>query len=259
MPKNSLLSGKRILVTRPARGAETFAAALREVGAIPIVAPTIEFQPPDDAFAAVQAVRTARNHAWIVFTSATGVDAFFDRLDEQREDARALGDAKVAAIGIKTSQALRERGVYSDLVPQSFVAEDLAQALIVASQTGDEILIYRAQEARDVLPERLSEAGRKPLVVAAYKTVTRKDPQLAEKVASCDVVTFTSASTVRGFAQNLGGSSAAADAAKEKIVACIGLITAQEAQAMGIRVDAVAQEYTADGLLRALERTASAT
>ncbi len=258
MPTSSLLSGKRVLVTRPVRGAETFASALREHGAIPVIAPTIEFQPPDDVAAAEQAVRTARNHAWIVFTSATGVDAFFDRLEEQREDARALGDARVAAIGIKTSQALRARGVYADLVPQSFVAEDLAQALIAASKTGDEILIYRAQEARDVLPGRLNAAERKAHVVAAYKTVWRDDPEFANKVASCHVLTFTSASTVRGFARNLGGADAAAKAGHGKVVACIGPITAREAQAIGLRVDAVAQEYTADGLLRALESTASA-
>lgn len=253
MSTTSPISGKRVLVMRPDGQNAGFAQALRALGAQPVLAPVITFEPPDDPAAAVQAVRTARNHAWIVFTSANGVHAFFDRLQEQREDARALGEAKIAAIGLKTAHALRERGIYADLVPNSFVAEDLARALIVASKPGDEILIYRAQEARDVLPEELKRAGRVPIVVPAYKTAFTEDPQFAAKVAGCDILTFTSASTVRGYAHNLGGAAAALEAAKGKIVACIGPITANEAREFGLTVHAIASEYTADGLVRALE------
>ena len=253
-----MLKNKRVLVTRPAHQSDEFAAGLLALGAVPVLAPTIEIAPPDDPAAAEQAAYRAREFAWIVFTSANGVRVFFDLLDARREDARALGDSKIAAIGIKTSQALRRRGIYADLVPQTYVAEDLAEALIAASKTGDAMLIFRAQEARDVLPERLRERDRHPHVVAAYKTVYTDDPQLAERARSCDILAFTSASTVRGFAHNLGGNEGAAQAASGKTVACIGPITAQEARSIGLRVDAIANEYTADGLLRALERLTSA-
>ncbi len=87
------------------------------------------------------------------------------------------------------------------------------QALIAASQPGEKILLYRAQEARDVLPERLRAAGREPWIVAAYKTVFTQDAEFAGKVARSDILTFTSSSTVRGFAHNLGGDAHAAKAA----------------------------------------------
>ena len=213
--------------------------------------------PPDDLPAAQRAVNCASENAWVVFTSANGVRAFFNLLSERREDARALGNAKIAAIGIKTSQALRERHVYADLVPQSYVAEHLADALVAASKPGDAMLIYRAEEARDVLPDRLREAGRVPAVVTAYKTVVADDPQFAQKVAQSDVLTFTSASTVRGFAHNLHGNASAAHAAQGKLVACIGPVTAQEAGKTGLDVAVVADEYTTGGLLAALERALS--
>jgi uroporphyrinogen III methyltransferase/synthase len=210
--------------------------------------------PPDDRTAAEQAVNSASENAWVVFTSANGVRAFFDVLKARREDARAFGSAKIAAIGIKTSQALLEHRVYADLVPQSYVAEHLADSLIAASKPGERILIYRAEEARDVLPDRLRQAGREPVVVSAYKTVFTDDAEFASKVAQSDILTFTSASTVRGFAHNLHGNAAAAHAAQGKLVACIGPITAEEAHKIGLDVDVVANEFTADGLLTALER-----
>ena len=251
---NAPLAGKRVLVTRPAHQSAEFAHALEARGAIPVLAPAIAMLPPDDPVAARRAVNEVAENAWVVFTSANGVRAFFSILKERREDARIFGAAKIAAIGIKTSQALLERNVYADLVPQTFVAEDLADALIAASKPGDPILIYRAEEARDVLPDRLRDAGRAPNVVTAYKTVFTDDPQFGEKVAQCDVLTFTSASTVRGFVHNLHGPAAAAHAAQGKIVACIGPITAEEARITGLDVAVTAQEFTADGLLIALER-----
>jgi uroporphyrinogen III methyltransferase/synthase len=231
---------------------------LRDAGAEPVLAPAIELIAPDDPVAAEEAVHRAADYAWIVFTSANGVRVFFEKLRARREDARALGFAKVAAIGIKTSHELLRHRVYADLVPQSYIAEQLADALITATKPGDTILIYRAEEARDVLPVRLREAGRDAHVVAAYKTVYTNDPAFAAKVASCDVITFTSASTVRGFVHNLHGPAAAAHAAQGKIVACIGPITADEARKNGFDVRVTADEFTADGLVAALENATPA-
>ncbi len=232
---------------------------LRDAGAEPVLAPAIALVEPDDRASAEQAVARAAQYAWVVFTSANGVHAFFDVLRSRREDARTFGKAKIAAIGIKTSQTLLQYNVYADLVPQSYVAEDLAQALIAATNSGDTILVYRAEEARDVLPLRLREAGRAVDVVAAYKTVFTNDPQFAQRVAYCDVLTFTSASTVRGFVHNLHGADAAARAARGKVVACIGPITADEARKHGLDVAVTADEFTASGLVAALQAAASAT
>jgi len=247
------LFGKRVLITRPARQAETFARALYARGVEPILASTIAIVPPDDASEANRAIDDLANYRWIVFTSQNGVDAFFDRLASLDSDARYVGATRVAAIGAKTAERLREHGIRPDLVPAVFISEEIGRALIEASHLGDRILIYRAQEARDVLPQMLEDAGRAPHVVSAYKTIFDVDPEFAQKVARADVLAFTSASTVRGFVELLGGAKAALDASRGKLIACIGPVTSDAAEELGLHVDVVADVYTTDGLLDALE------
>ncbi len=248
-----VLFGKRVLITRPGRDASHFARLLLAAGMEPIVAPTIETGPPDDVQAAFRAVEEAAQYAWIVFLSRYGVDAFFDRLHERGKDARALSPAKVAAIGPKTAQRLREVGLIADLASGRSTSEDVARDLLAQTVPGDRVLIYAAQEGRDVVRDVLEKNGRLSVAVAAYKTAFTSDPHFASKVARADVLTFTSASTVRGFAALLGGNAAAAEAARGKIVACIGPVTAEEARAIGLHVDVTPQEFTAEGMLAALE------
>jgi uroporphyrinogen III methyltransferase/synthase len=99
----------------------------------------------------------------------------------------------------------------------------------------------------------LEDAGREPHVVAAYKTVFDVDPEFALKVERADVLTFTSASTVRGFVELLGGADAARIAARGKLIACIGPVTTEAADELGLHVDVVADVFTTQGLLDALE------
>jgi uroporphyrinogen III methyltransferase/synthase len=247
------LFGKRVLVTRPAGSADTFAALLREAGAEPLKAPTIAINPPADERAADDGVRYVRAYQWIVFTSVNGVSSFFERLRAQGGDARRLGDVNVAAIGPKTAATLGEHGVRADFVPARYVAEEVAGGLLERTQPGDRILLYRAQEARDVLPVRLRAAARFVDDVAAYATVFTEDPSIAAAAEAADVWTFTSSKTVEGFIANVP------DAARlrgHKIVACIGPITADTARLNGLTPDIVAEEYTVEGLCEALELAA---
>jgi uroporphyrinogen III methyltransferase/synthase len=243
------LFGRRVLVTRPAHQADDFALSLWEAGAEPIVAPAIAIGPPDDPAAARGAVARVREFDWVAFTSRNGVDAFFDVLGELGRDARAFGDARIAAIGPKTGEALARRGIRVDLIPVEFVNEAVAAELLARSAPGDRVLVYRAQEARDVLPETLREQGRVVDVVAAYRTRFVEDPEMGAKAERADIVTFTSPSTVAGFVHNVDD---AATLLAGKTVAAIGPITANAAREAGIRVDVVAEEFTVDGLVRAL-------
>jgi uroporphyrinogen III methyltransferase / synthase len=247
------LFGKRVLVTRAGHQADAFAWALLSRGAEPILAPTIAIVPPDDAGSADRAIEQLASYAWIVFTSQNGVDAFFAHLGVRDADARAIGRARVAAIGERTAEVLRSYGVRADLVPSEFVSEEIGRALIERSQSGDRILLFRAQEARDVLPQMLEDAKLRVTVAAAYKAVAATDPAFAQKVARADVLTFTSASTVRSFSSLLGGDAQAASAASGKLTACIGPVTAHAASQVGLEVDVVAHVYTTAGLLFALE------
>jgi uroporphyrinogen III methyltransferase / synthase len=247
------LFGKRVLITRAGDQSDAFARALLERGAEPILAPTIAIEPPDDLQALEQALDALSTFTWVLFTSQNGVDSFFARLAERNADARALAGTKVAAIGERTAQRLRTYGVRADIVPREYVGEEAARAVIERSRPGDCVLLYRAQGARDAVVRIFQESERRVRDVAAYKTVVPSDAAFEQKVSRADVLTFTSASTVRGFATLLGGKRFAVRAAGARCVACIGPITAQAAVDAGLNVDVMASSYTTAGLLDAID------
>jgi uroporphyrinogen III methyltransferase/synthase len=249
------LFGKSVLVTRPAGQNAEFAQQLWEAGAEPLLAPTIAIGAPDDIAAAAAAVARVNTYAWVVFTSRNGVDAFFELLAASGHDARAFGPAKIAAIGPKTAAALRAHGLRADFVPPSYVNEALAEGLVNETAAGDRVLLFRAQAARDVVPEVLRAAGREVDDVAAYTTRFVDDATLRERAQRADIVTFTSASTVHGFVHNV---SDAPDVLAHATIAAIGPVTAAAARELGIRVDVIAEDFTVDGLMHALETVVTA-
>lgn len=252
------LFGKRVLVTRPAgRGANRIAARLAALGAHAVLAPTVQIGPPDDASALVRESARAAQYAWTVFLSQNGVEAFFAQLARDGKDSRAFAGTRIAAIGGKTAEALAAFGIRAELVSGRSTSEDVVEDLLERTARGDRVLVIAAQENRDIVRSVLAENGRVPTTVAAYKTSVVADPEFARKVEPCDILTFTSASTVLGFATLLGGSEAAAAAARGKSVACIGPITACAAEEIGLRVDVVPEAFTTEALVEALEARAA--
>lgn len=247
----SALTGKRVLITRPRADADELSERLVAAGAQPLEAPTIEIGPPDRPARAEQVLDELESFKWIVFTSVHGVDAFFDRLGAGAP--RALAEISVAAAGPKTAQRLTSRGARADVVPTRYVGEEVARALIERTAAGDRILLYRAQGARADLPATLRAAGRRVDDVAAYKTMTVRDPAIAERASLADVWTFASASAVRGFLENVADAPALA---RQRTVACLGPITAAAARAAGLPVHVVAERYTVEGLIASLEGAA---
>ena len=243
------LFGKRVLITRPLAQADELGTRLWEIGAEPLVAPAIAIVPPDDPSAPLRAIAELRSYAWVAFTSRNGVEAFFAHLDADGRDVRIFGDVRVAAVGPATASALEARGVRADFVPETALGEAVAEGLLTRTRPGDRVLLFRAQEARDVLPQTLRAAGRVVDDVAGYATTFVLDDEYADRVASADVVTFASPSAVQGVLANIDVS-----ALEGKRIACIGPITAQAAEAAGLTVDVVATEFPVDGLVEALER-----
>jgi len=254
------LFGKRVLLPRPSQQAPAMAQLLRDAGAEPVIAPAIRIAPPSDPGALSGAVRDVARYAWLAFTSANGVEAFFHELREQSGDGRRLGGVRVAAIGPATAAALRAQGIGPDVIAEEFVGESVADAILArhgASTDKLRVLLARAEVARNALPERLRAAGAEVDVVAAYRTL----PPLPEDAArlrslivegGVDVVTFTSSSTVEQCLAAAGDG--AQDALAKLTVACIGPITRDTALARGIRVDVMAESYTTEGLIGALAR-----
>ncbi|GAC1306354.1 MAG: uroporphyrinogen-III C-methyltransferase [Vulcanimicrobiaceae bacterium] len=243
------LFGKRVLVTRARGAADEFAEKLWEIGAEPVLAPTIAIGPPDDPAPARAALGSLAMRTWVVFTSANGVDACFDALSGDGRDARAFGAARVAAVGPKTAERLVARGIRPDFVPAEFVGEAVAAGLLERTKPGDTVLLYGAQAMRDVLPATLGAAGRIVEAVPAYKTSPVLDEAIARAAQATDIWTFTSASTVTGLLANVPDAAALQGA---RLVACLGPIAARTARDAGLRVDCVAERFTVDGLVEAL-------
>ena len=245
------LYGKRILVTRSRAQASKLTAMLENLGAEVLEMPSIEIGEPDDRYAALdEAVAHLADYAWVLFTSVNGVAHFFARLEKAGKDARALGYARVGAIGSATAEALRAHGIRADIVPESYRAEGMLEALQGKLPPRAKILIPRAQEARNVLPEKLREQGMQVDVVPAYATAAAPiDAEaLRETLRGVDLVTFTSSSTVRNFVAALGNITPL-EAVK---TACIGPITADTLRKLAGEPDIVAETYTIPGLVEAI-------
>ena len=237
------LFGKKFLVTRARAQASKLSRALKNLGAEVIECPTIKIAEPSDNFRQLDAaIKNLRGFDWIIFTSANGVEKFFARLKLHNLDARALN--KVAAIGSATAEKLSGCGIVADVVPKDFVAESLAEAL-KNFVGGKKILLARAEEARDVLPEALKNFGAEVTVAPAYKTFPEVSAQI--DFDAIDLATFTSSSTVKNFAAAYG-----VDALKKFPTAAIGPITAQTLQSFGVEPALVAEKFTIDGLVEAI-------
>jgi uroporphyrinogen-III synthase len=249
------LLGLTIAVTRATHQARSLTSLLSSRGADAVETPAIEIVEPEDLAPLDGAIARAADYDWIVFTSANGVERFFDRVAALKVDLRELGHARLAAIGPATAAAIATRALRVDLVPEAYVAESLVEALASAGcVAGSRILVARAAVARDLLPAALEARGARVDVVEAYRTVRPESSRrlLSALVArhALDLVTFTSASTVANYVE-LAGADATRVAG-----ACIGPITASAAREAGIRVAVEAGEFTVPGLVAAIEQWA---
>ena len=188
-----------------------------------------------------------RTFDWIIFTSANGVEKFFERLKFFKLDARIFSDAKVAAIGSATSEKLADFGIVADLVPAEFRAEGLI-AELQDKVSGKKILLARAEVARDILPRELENLGAQVTLAKVYKTEAAAEDfsKIADK--KIDLVTFTSSSTVKNFVAVCGK-----DFLQKVKTAAIGPVTAETLKNFGVTADIVAKEFTIAGLVDAIK------
>ena len=253
------LFGKRVVVTRAQDQAAEMVDLLLELGADPIEAPTIRIEPPDDYGPLDAACAEIGSFDWVVFTSVNGVESFMTRLLNGARDVRSLGQVRLCAIGPATAARLARYGLRVDLVPQEHRAEAVFDALRqVERLPGRRILLPRTDLAREELATSLAQAGAEVREVTAYRTVlagSDRDggPDVYKMLLEqeVDVVTFTSASTVRNFVKILG-SGPAADLLQTTLVASIGPITAEAAAELGIKTTIMPPTYTIPALVDAI-------
>lgn len=240
------LAGRTILVTRPAEQAALLVRELERRGARVLVAPTIRLIPARSAaLTAALKELTAGRFDWITLTSAATVDVLRDRLASPREVR-----AQVAAIGDGTAAAFRRWARRDpDLQPATFTTATLAR---VFPRGSGRVLTARADIAPEGLEDALVRKGWEAVRVDAYRTLFATSLPRGARDAlhrgEVDAVTFTSASTVRGFVNALGAAKGT-----PKVV-CIGPVTAAAARDAGLRPAVVAKPHTIEGLVAALER-----
>lgn len=244
---------KRILITRPRLQAGAFARKLVAAGFKPVFFPVIEIQPIKNNAALERALARLDCYDWVVFTSVNAVDAVLDRQTSLM--IKEMAGVRFAAIGPKTADALRARGVRVDFVPDEYVAESILPGL--GDVRGKWILLPRAEIARKALPEAIFEAGGIPHEIAVYMTLpARPDPEgLAALRSGVEVITLTSPSTVKNFiaiTRQIGLDPLALPGNPQ--YACIGPITEEAARAEGLVNLVTASEYTTEGLIEVINR-----
>jgi uroporphyrinogen III methyltransferase/synthase len=239
------LFGRSVVVTRAREQASELRVRLEELGAEVIELPVIAIEPNDFTVPDLGA------YEWVVFTSVNGVRSFFERgLAPADLDARALASVRVAAIGPGTARELAQRGIHADLVPERFVAESLLAAFPPPATDASRVLLARAEQARDVLPDGLAERGYAVDVLPVYRTRPATPDETAVtrvRAGGVDAITFTSSSTVDNFCAAIGTLPD-----PQPLVVSIGPVTSATAVQRGLRVDAEAAEHTIDGLVATL-------
>ena len=237
------LKGKTVVVTRPKERSGTLSARLRALGADVWEYPCIATVPIHPCPAADRAMEGLSQYEWLALTSPAGADTLWAWLESRRKDARYLGGVKLAAIGPGTARELAKYGLRADYVPEVYDAAHLGEGLPAQGK----VLILRAQEGSPALTEGLAKRNIAFDDVAIYRTVY-ENPQSQElrqvvEGEETTLVTFTSASTVKGFVSSVGEG---ADFSR-MVGLCIGEQTATEAQKHGIQVK-IAKAATMDAL-----------
>jgi uroporphyrinogen III methyltransferase/synthase len=254
------LDGRTVVVTRAAAQAREFVELLEADGARVLLAPTIAIEPPPSWAPLDAALAGLPGFAWVVFTSVNGVAMVEPRLQACGRSWRDVGARRVAAIGPATARALAARGAPPEVVPAEYRAEALAEALGSRLRAGDRVLLPRAARTRDVLVRELERRGAVVCEVAAYATrrveAAAAGLRAALAAGDVDVVTFTSSSTARHFAELFTEEERRRWLARVT-VASIGPITAATAAEHGVRTDVMPAEYTIPALARAIARHGS--
>ena len=237
---SSPLAGKRVLVLRVTRKdgdkSGRLAAILRSRGVA-----TVEV-PVSRAEAITVPLPPLGGYEWLVFTSSAGVEAFFARLGAERRDVLEMGEAKIAAVGPVTGEALGVRGLRVDLTPAAYNGAALGEALSAVAR--GRLLLLRAENGAPDLPEVLRAKGLSFDEVSVYRTVPVPCHVNAEDF---DAVAFTRASSVRNFTRSRPNTNVKA--------VCIGERTAQTAREAGYAVytaDSAVLEALADAVERCL-------
>ncbi|MCA9089399.1 MAG: uroporphyrinogen-III C-methyltransferase [Planctomycetaceae bacterium] len=253
------LFGQRIGITRPEAQADSVIDLAISLGAEPVLMPTIRIRPVSDWSDVDATLDRLADFDWLVFTSVNGVDAFLGRLWDRGGDARKLSGIRIACIGDATRVHLEQYRLRADLVPESFRAEALAEAL-APHVSGQRVLWARANRGREVLPEALRAAGAdyEQVVVYEHEDATSLPAHVASQIERGELhwIALSSPSIARNLAAQLS-PEARGRLGNTTRLAAISPVTLAAAQDCGLPVAAVATTHTWPGIFEAIQAVMS--
>jgi uroporphyrinogen III methyltransferase/synthase len=245
------LAGRLVLVTRPSGQEGEIVSSIRAAGGRALHVPLVSIEDPPSWQPLDDAIRAASTYDWIVLASANGVRGFLGRLAALRLDGRALGTARLAAIGPATRRHLEEAGYRCDLTPSVSRAEELA-AELAATVHGGRFLLIRADRGREELRLGLEARGHHVDEVVAYETRPREalDPHDAEAVVRLPVdwIVLTSPSIATSAVRLFG------DRMRAWKIATISPVTTAALEGHGLTPTVEAARATTDGIVEAIIR-----
>lgn len=253
------LQNRTILITRSQKQSSQFRKLLEAEGANVLEVPTIEIIPLHGP-QLDEAIQNLSDYDWLIFTSANGVEIFLER-NRQFDHLKPLADIspkpKICAIGPATAKKLESYGCPVHLIPQVYQAEGVLEDFLRCNKGKVKdlrVLLPRAKEAREILPQTLRQQGASVNVIPIYETVipekSRTSLSSIFKSQTPDLITFTSPSTVRHFVSLISKT----DELSRFCYAVIGPITAAEARSHNLKIAVQAQQYSIPHLVTAICR-----
>jgi len=253
------LAHRTVVVACSAKKMDALVGGIQALGGRAISFPVIEVREIEDNKPLDLAIASLREYAWIIFTSAYAVRFFFNRLNLAGINLVSDRIPKICAIGPATAREVQQAGYKVELIPDKFVAEGLIEALEkyhggLKAIAGSRILLPRAKEAREVLPEALAAAGIFVDAIPCYETICAGPvPEILHNLRSSkpDMIVFTSSSAIRNFVEILGKEDGIR-LLLESAVAVLGPVTGSTAESLGKRVEVMPRENTTASLLEAI-------
>jgi uroporphyrinogen-III synthase len=248
MKEHLPLLGKRILVPRGKKEAKAFSALVEKYGGVPMEIPLLSFRPVVPSEKMIEILHNINTYDWLIFTSNVTVETFLATANDGFDQL-----PRIAVIGKRTEEVLINRGYKVDFVPDEYVAEGFVREFSPLVQKDMKVLIPKGNLARDYIAESLTAAGALVDELVVYETYVPEESksQLKDAISEkqIDIFTFTSPSTVDHFMEviNENGLHQFLD---DCLISCIGPITKERIESVGLRVHVIPETYTVEDMLK---------
>lgn len=241
------LQNKNILVTREENQAQEFADKIRKFNGNPYITPLLKVSAVDSK-SHLQIFENIKRYEWMFFTSANGVRCFFDIWNRNFDEGN-LNHQKIAVVGSKTNEVLREYGYQATFIPTTYNAETMAAEFLSEYDTKQPVLLVRGKLASHILPAEFTKAGIDYDCLTVYETCVNHENKeiLIESLhhSQLDYITFTSPSTVDAFFSLIEN----VEQIEGKEIVCIGTTTETRAIEKGLSNILVPEHFTIEGMI----------